>query len=300
MNRTPQSKRFWRILGPVFGYWGIQFVAQMIVQMVIMILNAPEIIRIMQSVQSGTYTEAVSKLTVRLMEIVMEHQSLISGFVVLCTIPMTAFLFSRDRRIEREAQLPVNKKAPLKQYVWILLFGSAFCLGMNAVAVMSGLAMKDASFIKASESLYSESIAVLLICQGILVPVGEELMFRGVLYRRCREQMGFFGAAFSVALFFAFIHGSVTQLLYTLVLGLFLAYFYEKYGSLKAAVFLHILVNTVSVIITKTGVLVWICSDFMRMGICVVGCAFLGAVAFVEIRKMNEKKAENPFSFSEK
>lgn len=289
MNRTPQSKRFWRILGPILIYFGIQFVAQLIVQMVIMILNAPEIFGIMQSVQSETYMDAVAELTVKLMEIMLKYQSLISGFIALCTIPMTAFLFSRDRKMERNVQLPVNKRAPLKQYLWILLFGSAFCLGMNVMVAMSGLAMKDVSFITASKNLYSEGIAVLLICQGILVPIGEELMFRGVLYRRCREQMGFWSSAFSVACFFAFVHGTVTQLLYTLVLGLFLAYFYEKFGSLRAAVFLHILVNAVSIVITKTGALMWLCSDLMRMGVCVVGCAFIGAVAFVEIRKIDEK-----------
>lgn len=287
MNRTPQSKRFWRILGPILFYWGIQFVAQMAVQLIIMAVHAQEFMGIMQSVQS--YTEAVSELTVKMVELILKYQSQISAFVALCTIPMTAVLFSRDRKMEKSVQLPVNKKAPLRQYMWILLFGSAFCLGMNVIVAMSGLAMKDASFLTASENIYSEGIVVLLICQGILVPIGEEMMFRGVLYRRCREQMGFWGAAFSVSCFFAFVHGSVTQLLYTLVLGLFLAYFYEKFGSLKAAVLLHMLVNTVAILITKTGALVWLCSGVARMGICVVACAFVGAFAFVEIRKIDEK-----------
>lgn len=289
MNRTPQSKRFWRILGPILIYFGIQFVGQMIVQTVVLATHMQDLVEMMQSAQTESYPEVVATLSVKLMEWMMEYQSLISGFLALCTIPLPAFLFWRDRKMERAVQLPVNKVAPLKKYIWILLFGAAFCVGMNVVMVMSGLAMKDVSFLNVSKALYSESLGVMLVCQGLIVPIAEEWMFRGVLYRRCREQMKFWGAAFSVSLLFAFIHGSVTQMAYTLILGIFLAYVYEKFGSLKAPMFLHILVNSISIVITKKELLLWLCSDFMRMAVCVVGSAFIGALAFVEIRKIEEK-----------
>lgn len=289
MNRTPQSKRFWRILGPILIYFGIQFVGQMIVQTVVLATHMQDLVEMMQSAQTESYPEVVATLSVKLMEWMMEYQSLISGFLALCTIPLPAFLFWRDRKMERAVRLPVNKVAPLKKYIWILLFGAAFCVGMNVVMVMSGLAMKDVSFLNVSKALYSESLGVMLVCQGLIVPIAEEWMFRGVLYRRCREQMKFWGAAFSVSLLFAFIHGSVTQMAYTLILGIFLAYVYEKFGSLKAPMFLHILVNSISIVLTKKELLLWLCSDFMRMAVCVVGCAFIGALAFVEIRKIEEK-----------
>lgn len=289
MNRTPQSKRFWRILGPILIYFGIQFVGQMIVQTVVLATHMQDLVGMMQSAQTESYPEVVATLSMKLMEWMMEYQSLISGFLALCTIPLPAFLFWRDRKMERAVQLPVNKVSPLKKYIWILLFGAAFCVGMNVVMVMSGLAMKDVSFLNVSKALYSESLGVMLVCQGLIVPIAEEWMFRGVLYRRCREQMKFWGAAFSVSLLFAFIHGSVTQMAYTLILGIFLAYVYEKFGSLKAPMFLHILVNSISIVLTKKELLLWLCSDFMRMAVCVVGCAFIGALAFVEIRKIEEK-----------
>lgn len=289
MNRTPQSRQFWRILGPVMIYWGIQLAAMLIVGSIAVILNAEAVVGVAQSATSESLMEQTVELSAKLVQTMMEHQSLISAFVALCTIPPAFFLFSADRKAEKAAQMPVNKKAPLVQYIWILLFGTAFCLGMNVIIIMSGLAMKDTTFISSSEVMYSEGIVVMVICQGVIVPIAEELMFRGVLYKRCREQMQFFGAAFSVSCFFAFIHGSVTQLAYTLILGMFLAYFYEKFGSLKAAVFLHMLVNVVSIVITRTGVLTWICSDLMRMAFCVVVCAFIGAAAFVRIQRIEEK-----------
>lgn len=291
MNRSPQSRRFWRIFGPILGYWGILIVAQLIVAMVIAVLNAADIVDVAVHATEENLVKKVAELSVKLTKIQMEHQSLISAFIALCTVPMAAFLFVGDRKIEKTSQLPVHQKAPILQYIWIVLFGAAFCLGMNMIIVMSGLATRDVSYLANSAVVYSEGIAVMLICQGLIVPIAEELMFRGVLFKRSREQMSFWNAAFSVSLLFALVHGTFTQFTYTLVLGLFFVYFYEKFESLKAPVLLHIMVNAVSIVITKSGVLKWLCSDFMRMAVCVVGCAFIGAVAFVRIQKI-EKKTE--------
>lgn len=293
MNRTPQSRRFWRILGPILLYWLIQFVAQIIVQMAVMMLHVDEIAEIIQSTSSETYLELVAGLTVKMEELMARHQGVIAGFIAICTLPLTAFLFHRDQKRE----IRRNNGVQAVKYLWILLFGAAFCLGMNVLTVMSGLAMQDTAYLSASADLYTESLAVLLVCQGIVVPVAEEMMFRGVLYRRCREQMQFWPAAFAVSCLFAFTHSSVTQLLYTFVLALFLSYFYEKFGSFRAPVLLHIVVNVVSVTVTKTAVLNWICADFLRMSICVVACAFAAASAFVMIMKIKAEKRKKVSTF---
>lgn len=289
MNRSPQSRRFWRIFGPIFGYWGIQIVTQFIIGMVIVVLNAAEIAGAIASITEENMIEKVIDLSMKMSQILMEHQSLAAAFTALCTFMFAAFFFTNDRKAEKNAQLPIQKKAPSVQYIWVLLFGVVFCLGMNVIIAMSGLAARDVSYITNSAALYSEGIVVMLICQGMIVPISEEMMFRGVLFKRCREQMGFWNAAFSVSLIFAFMHSTLTQLTYTLVLGLFLAYFYEKFGSLKAPALLHVMVNVVSVVLTKTGILMWLCSDFMRMAVCIVGCAFAGAVAFVKIQGMKKQ-----------
>lgn len=289
MNRSPQSRRFWRIFGPILGYWGIQIITQFVIVIMIIVLNAAEVARVIATVSEENAVEKIAELTMDMTQILMENQSLAAAFTALCILPFAAFFFTKDRKAEKKAQLPIQKQAPSVQYIWILLFGAAFCLGLNVIIAMSGLAARDVSYITNSAVLYSEGIIVMLICQGIIVPVSEELMFRGVLFKRCREQMSFWNAAFSVSLLFALIHGTLTQLFYTLALGLFLAYFYEKFGSLKAPVLLHIMANVVSVVLTKTRLLMWICSDFMRMAVCIVGCAFAGAVAFVRIQKIERK-----------
>ena len=125
---------------------------------------------------------------------------------------------------------------------------------------------------------------------GIITPLAEEMMFRGVLFGRCREQMGFYRAAIWSSLFFSMIHGNMVQMVYALALGMFLCYVYEKFGSLKASVLLHITINMVSLIATKAGLLTWLCMSPGRLAFGVIGCAFVGAVVFVNIQKCSDNR----------
>ena len=69
MNRSPQSRRFWRILGPIMGYWGIQIVTQFIVVMMIIVLNAAEVAKIIASVSEENVIEKMAELSMRMSQI---------------------------------------------------------------------------------------------------------------------------------------------------------------------------------------------------------------------------------------
>ena len=101
--------------------------------------------------------------------------------------------------------------------------------------------------------------------------------------------MGFLPAALSISILFGFSHGNLVQFLYAMGLGMLLAYVCEKYGSLKAPILLHVTANLTSLIITETGLLDWLCTAFLRLAVAVVSCAFLGAVMFVLIQRIDEK-----------
>ena len=79
-------------------------------------------------------------------------------------------------------------------------------------------------------------------------------MFRGVLYQRYRETRGFYYAAIWSALFFSVTHTNTVQMIYTFLLGILLCYVYEKFGSMKAPIMLHIVLNLGSLIFTDIGV----------------------------------------------
>lgn len=292
MNKTPESKAFWRLLGPMLLYWGIEFVAQFITEMVLIIPNAREIVssaELKDTMTNEEVQQATVQMALKATEIFLKYQVEILAITALCTIPLTMFLFSKDRKREREQNIAVNKKAPGSKYFLLVVLGSVVCIGGTCLATMANLAMASEAYQETSEVFYSAGFAVQILCLGMISPVAEELMYRGVLYKRVRENGGFWRAALSSALLFAMSHGNLVQFLYAFGLGLLLAYVYEKYGSLKAPVFLHMTANITSLVLTEVGVFDWIVLSPERLAISVIACAFVGAVMFVLIQRIEEK-----------
>lgn len=84
--------------------------------------------------------------------------------------------------------------------------------------------------------------ALTLLVAGLAVPFGEELLFRGVLYTWLRR-WGVAVAMVGSALIFGLNHGINVVLPATVVLGLLLAFVYERSGSIWPAVVGHVLYN---------------------------------------------------------
>lgn len=283
---------FWRLAGPLLLYWCIQFAAQVVAEMVLIIPYAGEIVSAASwkdTMTDADLQQAMVQMTVSAAEIFQRYYVQIFAVTALCTIPLTAFLFRRDRKRERELALPQNRMAPVWKYVWILILGIVVCIGVSCLSVMTDLAFTSKGYQETSEVLYSAGFFVQIVCLGIISPISEELMFRGVLFKRIRERCSFMQSALGASVLFAVIHGNMVQILYAFGLGMLLAYVYEKYGSFKAPVFLHIAANITSLICTETGVFDWIVLSPERMAVSVILCAFLGAVMFVLIQRIEEK-----------
>ena len=292
MNKAPGKNRFWYLFGTFLIYWGVEFVGAMIASLVLVIVSVPEVIQSVTWTDSMTneeFTQAAVQMQTALMDMVARYQVQMLAAAALLTIPVLSALYRRDRKQEALQHLPVNKKAPLSQYIWTLLLGIVVCIGGNVLIVMTNLAFVSESYQNTSAVFYAPGFAVQVVCLGLIMPVSEELLFRGLLFKRCRALMGFLPAALSISILFGFSHGNLVQFLYAMGLGMLLAYVCEKYGSLKAPILLHVTANLTSLIITETGLLDWLCTAFLRLAVAVVSCAFLGAVMFVLIQRIDEK-----------
>jgi len=76
--------------------------------------------------------------------------------------------------------------------------------------------------------------AMLIVGACVLLPILEETLFRGILYRALRRHWSFAPAAVGSAAIFAVIHLSWVGMVPYLLLGLVFAYLYERSGSLVA------------------------------------------------------------------
>lgn len=77
----------------------------------------------------------------------------------------------------------------------------------------------------------------------ILPPIAEELLFRGYLFGRLRQQFGFWFTAIVVSVTFGFVHGQWNVGIDTAVLSMFLCYLRERTGTIWASILLHAIKN---------------------------------------------------------
>ena len=88
---------------------------------------------------------------------------------------------------------------------------------------------------------------LVILAVVILAPVAEEIFFRGVVFNALRREAGRRWAFIGSAALFAVIHISLVALLPIFVLGLALAWVYERTDNLLAPIAMHAVVNGISV-----------------------------------------------------
>ncbi|MCM8781440.1 MAG: CPBP family intramembrane metalloprotease [Candidatus Omnitrophica bacterium] len=82
---------------------------------------------------------------------------------------------------------------------------------------------------------------------AIFGPIVEEMFFRGFMYQAVKKRWGFKTALFSTSIVFSFLHTNLAGFLPIMVLGMLLAYLFEKTGTLIASCAVHILHNSAMV-----------------------------------------------------
>jgi membrane protease YdiL (CAAX protease family) len=92
-----------------------------------------------------------------------------------------------------------------------------------------------------------------LFLLAVVVPIGEEVFFRGLVYSGLRSRWGTAVAALASAAFFAAVHVQVIHGLPIFVLGVILAALYERTGSLVPPIVTHGVNNIIAVIAVWRG-----------------------------------------------
>ena len=128
---------------------------------------------------------------------------------------------------------------------------------------------KEADVVNPLESVLSNSsIWATIIFAGILSPIIEEVLFRGVMLNKLRTY-GDKIAIITTALLFGLFHENFSQFFYAVGLGMIFAYVTLKTGTIKYSIGVHIMINMMgSVIGTQVlnstiatmifGIVVWV------------------------------------------
>lgn len=104
------------------------------------------------------------------------------------------------------------------------------------------------SYAQVSEEFMSNSIVFQILTLCIAAPLAEEVIFRGIMYRRLLEYADKMTAVMISALIFGIYHGNLIQGVYALALGILLCFVYDSCDTLLAPVFLHIVCNVTALL----------------------------------------------------
>ncbi len=174
----------------------------------------------------------------------------------LVAIPVVFADYKHDRML---SGLWGMKPQITKEKAWnlVAVIGIMICvsISLNNIISMSPLMQMSEEYQNASDAFYGSTIWLELVGSALITPFLEELLHRGVVYGRLRRMMGLWPAVLVSALVFAVLHFNIVQFIYAFLLGIVLALFVEKTGSIYVAVVAHIVANAIAVIRTETGFL---------------------------------------------
>ena len=144
------------------------------------------------------------------------------------------------RTSERGKRIVREKVIILTQTV---VFAVSVSLGINVLLTLAGFAETSAAYQAVADYQYGISLGLGLILYGVVSPLAEEVVFRGIIYNRLRR---FFGPLFGIvvsALFFGVFHGNLVQGVYGTIMGIFMAYVYERQDIFFRPVLFHVAAN---------------------------------------------------------
>lgn len=144
------------------------------------------------------------------------------------------------------------KKLDLKTIVLSLIMGVGLLFLSNIVIlIFSGIGILDEANMKELENINSmlmdNSNGLLMIMTvGIIVPIAEELLFRGLIFREIEEKFKIVPTVLITGIGFGIFHMVPVQIVYASFLGIIMGAVFYWTKSIYAPILLHIANNTAS------------------------------------------------------
>lgn len=264
MRTESVGRTIWRVFYPVLIFLGVDIVISAVVTFGYTVYAT-----LQMGPQMEMTAEAYAALTNDITNFIYSIAIYLTLIRSVLIIPFYIMFMRKDIKRDVEfgrptAYTPYNK-------LWLLILpvmGVVMCLAFNNLVVMMMDLVEDginalmdsmdinyefdafASFEESSSLIYSSHIVVQILVTSIAAPLVEELLFRGIVYKRLRTIMNITPAMIISAALFGLVHGNMVQFIYAFLIGLIFAFVYEKFKTIWAPIILHASANLLSVIIT--------------------------------------------------
>ena len=125
----------------------------------------------------------------------------------------------------------------------LILLSFAAALGLNFLFDITGFNRISPAYEEISSVQFDVSFYAGLLIYGLLSPLSEEIIFRGILYNRMKRIFPLWVSIFVSSLLFGIFHGNLVQGVYGTVMGLLIVWSYEHFHNFLAPLIVHSVAN---------------------------------------------------------
>lgn len=246
MNKKKRERvtigRIWGLIYPMLLYLGITLVIEILFMIAVAVVGISQYgldneVQLYDFVMEATMSQALS-------------MTLLAG---LATAPILIFLYIRDNNKDRRNGTFVKYKMNnVLKYLLIIPFGAFNMLWANYFVALLQLIMPKfmvESYTNTQQMIVEGGFLMQFLTAGIVAPIVEELIFRGLVYKRVKKMTGTVAAAILSAALFGIFHGNWVQAPYAFIIGIMAVFVYEKFKSIVAPIMLHMSANILSVVL---------------------------------------------------
>lgn len=198
----------------------------------------------------------------------VEQYTMLQTIATATALPMLYRFYRADQMMftvfhqrTANAYQELAGKRKLLNALLCFLCGALAGVALNNIIGATGLTELSAGYREVAEHFWSGSVVFEILGPGLLIPLAEELLYRGIVYGRLSDWLGIPVAAVVSAVIFGGLHFNVVQFIYAFFIGLLLVFFLEKTHNLWGAVLGHMGANLLSVLRMESGMLDWMDSS---------------------------------------
>lgn len=266
--------KIWRIIYPIL----IHFLSSLVVTFAVGFVIAFSLIAQNENVNPNEMIDIDTY-----MNTFMSLSIVITALANLLSLPFIVLFFKRDKRFSNE--LPLEKNSHFLSFLIIIPFAISLSFLLNILLSLSGLSKLFPAYEKMSEFIFLGNIWVQFACIGIIVPIVEEFVFRGLIYKRLRTYTSYISSMLISSLIFGIYHGNVYQGIFAFLIGCALSFVYEKFQNVWAPILFHIAVNSFSVFLTQSTFLNSILNTVIGILAITLITILISVITFLYIQK---------------
>lgn len=264
LQKWSSLKKTAYLLLPIFVYFAVHDIAEILLYFLLNLL--------LTAGGEGIYS-LVSQHEYTMSGMIYGAASLIGAAAILPVVRGEIGVSLAGERDKAEKQRIDGKK--ITAYCFLAAFALCIAAGINFLFWGAGFSDSSQTYNEVHKMQYGVQFAVGLVLYGIISPLTEEAVFRGILYNRMKRCFNYQIALVVSSLLFGIYHGNLVQAVYGSILGFLIAYFYEQYESFAAPMLFHATANISMFAMTYQSKL----ADIGKSQAMIAGAGFLLAAA---------------------